>query len=97
MKKALILIFISFILTSIITISFTLQASQNFQNFEDDNGDNDDDSVLPLTAKTLSSEVNILWNLIFIGLQLFHYSIWIPIIWIISIIVLSYIKDKRKE
>jgi hypothetical protein len=86
MKKVLILILIIFILTSIITISFTLQASQNFQNFEDDNGDDNDDSVLPLAGTTLCSEVNNLRNKIFIWAQLFHNSIWIPTIWIKSII-----------
>jgi hypothetical protein len=48
MKKALIVIILIFILTSILTFNFTLQAAQNFQDFDDDdNGDDDDDSVVP--------------------------------------------------
>lgn len=48
MKKVLIIIVIIFVLASILTFNFSLQAAQNFQEFEDDgNGDDDDDSIIP--------------------------------------------------
>ena len=47
MKKILIIILIAFIATSILTITFTFQASSKFRNFtdDDDDDDNGDDSI----------------------------------------------------
>lgn len=87
MKKILVVVLIIFILTSILTISFTLQASQNFQDFEDDNGDDDDDTVLP-SLRIASSNAEMIPG---------YSSLALLGIWIISIIELIYIKDKRKE
>ncbi|NHJ24826.1 MAG: hypothetical protein EAX89_09640 [Candidatus Lokiarchaeota archaeon] len=47
MKKVLLIILLGFILTSILTITYTIQISSTFSNFSDDNGgngDNDHDS-----------------------------------------------------
>ncbi|MHA1192613.1 MAG: hypothetical protein ACTSP9_10000 [Promethearchaeota archaeon] len=57
MKKLLLLILIGFILTSIITLSFTFQASTSFREFEgDDNGDDDkvENSLLEIPIEKLS-------------------------------------------
>ena len=63
MKKILIIILIAFIATSILTITFTFQASDKFRNFadddddDDDNGD-DDDSSLSILGLVMKREEN---------------------------------------
>ena len=57
MKKLLLLILVGFILTSIITLSFTFQASTSFREFEGDDNANDDkveNSLLENPIKKLS-------------------------------------------
>jgi hypothetical protein len=62
MKKTLIIIVILFILTSILTISFTIQTSQNFQFDDDDNGDDNGDLAVIPNSASQNAEVSILWN-----------------------------------
>ncbi|MHA1107363.1 MAG: hypothetical protein ACTSPN_16855 [Promethearchaeota archaeon] len=58
MKKLLLLILVGFILTSIIALSFTFQASNSFKGFEgDDNAD--DDKVENILLKNPNKKLSI--------------------------------------
>ncbi|MBY9018603.1 MAG: hypothetical protein KGD66_07210 [Candidatus Lokiarchaeota archaeon] len=62
MKKFLLLILVGFILTSIIALSFTFQASNSFKEFEGDDNDEDEveNSLLenPIEKLSIASLIN---------------------------------------
>lgn len=65
MKKFLLIILIGFILSSVLTLSFTIQAINSFNEFNDDDENDDDEQDSAGVNSYQESEIIMVWNEIY--------------------------------